>query len=213
MRILVATRSAHKLREIRGILRGLTEVELLSPEGVGLAYDPSEEETEAFETFEENALAKARWFHERSGLPALADDSGLEVDLLDGAPGVHSKRFAPQSDPDEARDRDALNNEHLLARLGDAPLAERTARFVCVAALVDGRSSPLIARGEAPGLILGRPRGWDGFGYDPLFFDPQSGRTFAELSAEEKAALGHRGKAFREMSGLIRESVLSGSHD
>ncbi|TVP53727.1 MAG: non-canonical purine NTP pyrophosphatase [Gemmatimonadales bacterium] len=212
MKVLVATRSAHKLREIRGILRGLAGVELVSPEGLGLVYDPSEEGIEAFETFEENALAKAHWFHERSGLPALADDSGLEVDLLDGAPGVHSKRFAPQSDPTNAQDRDTLNNEHLLTLLGDAPLAERTARFVCVAVLVDGTREPLVARGEAPGLILGRPRGRDGFGYDPLFFDPDSGRTFAELSGEEKAARGHRGKAFREMSGLIREFVVPGDH-
>lgn len=147
-------------------------------------------------------MAKARWFHERTGLPALADDSGLVVDALGGAPGVRSRRFAPGvfSDSD-AQDR--ANNEHLLAMLGDRPLPERTARYVCVAALVAPGREPLVRRGEAEGLILGTPRGWGGFGYDPLFYDRGLGATFAEIPPEAKNARSHRGAAFSSMATAL----------
>ncbi len=200
MRVLAATRSGHKLREIRTILRDVPGLTLVSPEQVGLSPDPEEDGIEAWETFEENARAKARWFHHRTGLPALADDSGLVVDALDGRPGVHSKRFAPARDELEGEALDEANNLHLLDLLGDLPLARRTARYVCVAVLCRGSGDEVVVRGEAEGLILGRPRGWGGFGYDPLFLDPASGRTFAELSPEEKDQRSHRGRAFRSLA-------------
>jgi XTP/dITP diphosphohydrolase len=211
MKVLVATRSLHKLREIRGILRPLEAIDLVGPASVGLAPDPAEEEIEVHDTFEANAGAKARWFAERSGLPTLADDSGLEVDLLGGEPGVRSKRFAPDGDTLSGEDRDRANNEHLLERLGEAPLSERTARFVCVAVLTGPGIGTRVERGEAAGLILGRPRGWGGFGYDPLFHDSEAGRSFAELSEAEKAERGHRGKAFRAMIPHLEALVAGGA--
>lgn len=198
MRLLVATRSHHKMAEIRKILGGVPDLELVDPEGAGLAPDPAEDDLEPHDTFEENALSKARWFHERSGLPTVADDSGLVVDALGGAPGVRSKRFAPGGAGGDARD--VANNEHLLARLGDLPLAERTARYVCVVALVRNGSEPLVLRGECEGLILGRPQGRGGFGYDPLFYVPALGRTFGQAEPAEKHALSHRGRAFRALA-------------
>lgn len=206
MKILLASRNVHKLRELRGLFRTLAgpDIEILSPDSVGLPPSPDEEGIEVHDTFEANALAKARWFARLVDLPVLADDSGLEVDLLDGAPGVRSRRFAPipagEPEPD---DEDQRNIVHLLEKLGDAPLARRTARFVCVAAHVprsDAGGQEHTIRGEAEGLILGRPRGWEGFGYDPVFLDPSSGRTFAELTSREKLERGHRGKAFRPMA-------------
>ena len=211
MRVLVATRSLHKLREIRGILRHLESIDLVDPSAVGLAPDPAEEEIEIHDTFEANAAAKARWFAERSGLPTLADDSGLEVDLLGGEPGVRSKRFSPEAEALDGEERDRANNAHLLERLGEAPLSERTGRFVCVAVLAGPEIEVRIERGEAPGLILGRPRGTEGFGYDPLFYDPEVGRTFAELSADEKATRGHRGKAFRAMAPHLETLAVGGN--
>lgn len=212
MKILVATRNGHKLIEIRRILSELGGVEFVSPEAEGLEYEPEEDSIEDFDTFEENAVAKARWFHERSGLPALADDSGLAVDALGGAPGVRSKRFSPEGEALAGEARDRENNRFLLERLEGVELPDRTAHFVCVAALVRGDGEPLVVRGEAPGIILDRPRGREGFGYDPLFFDPGLGRTFAELTPEEKAARGHRGRAFREM-GTHLARIVNGAGD
>lgn len=201
LKVVAATRSAHKLAEIRRILAGQPGLEIVGPDDLGLEPDPAEDSIEVFETFEENALAKARWFQERTGLPALADDSGLMVDALGGAPGVRSKRFAPP----ELRGNgtvDEANNRHLLHRLKDLPPADRTARFVCVAVLDPGPDggAPVVCRGEAPGHILAEPRGADGFGYDPLFLDASSGRSFAELTPQEKDARSHRGLAFRQMA-------------
>lgn len=199
-RLLVATRSADKLREIRGILRNVPHLAVVDLEEVGIPEDPEEDGIEVYETFQENALAKAKYFHERSGLPTVADDSGLVVDALDGRPGVHSKRFAPGGEKLPGEERDLANNEHLLSRLGDLELARRSARYVCVAALVREEGEPLYFEGEVEGLILGRPRGWGGFGYDPLFFHPGLGRTFAEIDRARKSELSHRGVAFRKLS-------------
>ncbi len=204
MKVLVATRSAHKLREIRTILREIPALALVSPDQVGLAPQPEEEGIEVGETFEENARAKARWFHERTGLPTLADDSGLVVDALDGRPGVHSKRFAPAGEGLDGEARDEANNLHLLDLLADLPLPRRTGRYVCVAVLYRSPGDEVVVQGEAEGLILGRPRGWEGFGYDPLFLDPASGRSFAELSPEEKDERSHRGRAFRALERHLR---------
>ena len=155
--------------------------------------DHSPEETG--DTFEANALIKARHAAARSGLPSLADDSGLAVDALNGAPGVYSARYAG----DQASDAD--NNRKLLAALADVPPEQRGARFVCVIALVRSADdpSPLIARGEWKGHIADQPSGDGGFGYDPLFVDPQLQCSAAQLSREDKLARSHRGQAIADL--------------
>ena len=165
--------------------------------------DAAEEDLEPYDTFEENATSKASYFQEITGLLTVADDSGIEIDLLGGAPGVRSKRFAPdQGLADLALDR--ANNEHLLASLGEAPLAERTGRYVCVAVLNRGEPDDVtVVRGEACGLILNALQGSGGFGYDPLFFDEELGKTFAEITPEEKNTRSHRGKAFRALAARL----------
>ncbi len=197
--ILLATRSAGKLRELRPMFAaaGLSVVDL--PE-LGITETPEEEELERYETFEENAMAKARYFHQRTGHRTVADDSGLEVQALDGRPGVRSKRWSGRADlGGEALD-DA-NNGLLVDSLRG--IADRRARYVCVAVYVDGERS-LVRRGEAPGVIVDEPRGTGGFGYDPYFVAAGTGRTFGELSISEKEQLSHRGRAF---SALIRAIV------
>lgn len=201
MKLLLATRSAHKAREIRRILSDVPELELTTLDELGIPETPEEDALEVFETFEENALAKARYFKKRSGLPTLADDSGLEVDALGGAPGVRTKRFAPDRGL-EGQARDDENNRFLLEQLQGVPEAARTARYVCVAVLSDS-SGDRAFRGEAPGRILGEYRGTGGFGYDPLFFDPELGSTFAEIPGDRKNARSHRGKAFRALASYL----------
>jgi XTP/dITP diphosphohydrolase len=200
VRVLIATRSAPKLREIRAILREVPGLSLVDLNDAGIPYSPAEEEIERFETFQQNAAAKARYFQQRTGIPTIADDSGLCVDALEGRPGVHSRRFAPGSadlDPEEV---DRANNEHLLRLLGNRDLADRRASYVCVAALVENEDTPVLFEGRADGLILGHSKGDGGFGYDPLFFDPYTGKTFAELPPSEKNARSHRGAAFRALA-------------
>lgn len=205
MKLLVGSRNLHKVREIRRILSPIPRLEVLDPAAAGIEHDPAEEDLEPWDTFEENAASKARYFRSRSGIPTVADDSGLVVDCLGGRPGVRSRRFAPVEPGVEGEARDRANNEHLLELLGDLPPARRTARFVCVAVLVDVNGPPTAFRGEAPGLILRRPRGRGGFGYDPLFFDPELGRTFAEIDADDKNARSHRGRAFRALAHHLSE--------
>lgn len=207
MKLLLATRSEHKAGEIRRILSGVPDLDLLTLDQAGVPQSAEEESIEAFETFEENALAKARHFHAVTGLATLADDSGIEVDALDGAPGVRSKRFAPERGL-EGQERDDENNRHLLELLDGVAEELRTARYVCVAMLVGPKGQVRTFRGEAPGLLLRAPRGVGGFGYDPLFFDPELGRTFAEITAEEKNARSHRGKAFRALALDLAASPL-----
>jgi XTP/dITP diphosphohydrolase len=198
-RVVVATGNQHKLGEIHAILTGL-HVELVSMR----AFDV-EEPVEDGETFEANALLKARACAAATGLPALADDSGLEVDALDGAPGVYSARYAGEPGDDQA------NNAKLLAALADVPTAERTARFVCAAAIVlpDGREH--VVRGTMEGHVVDEPRGANGFGYDPLFVSDAAGdgRTNGELAPEEKDAISHRGAAFRTLRPHV-EALLGG---
>lgn len=209
MRLLVATRSVHKLDEIRQILAGVAGLQLIGLDEVdGLPPDPPDEELEPFDTFEENALSKARWYRHHSGLPTVADDSGLVVDALDGAPGVRSKRFAPGEASGAERDR--ANNTHLLRLLDGVDTKDRTARYVCVVAFVDGSDGPgrgdagepaeLTFRGTVEGRIAEEPRGEGGFGYDPLFHVPELGRTFGEADPAEKHARSHRGEAFRKLA-------------
>ena len=212
MKVLLATRSAHKAGEIRQILSPVPDLELIDLNDAGLPETPEEDGIEVYETFEENATAKAVYFHRLSGIPTLADDSGLMVDALEGAPGVRSKRFAPDRGL-EGQDRDDENNRYLLERLADVEQSERSARYVCVAVLVGGGDlaadlpDPLVVRGEAEGRILDEPLGDGGFGYDPLFFDPAIGRGFAELTPDQKNLRSHRGKAFRNLAAR-----LEGSH-
>jgi len=210
--LVVATRSGHKMVEIRRILADLhlQGLRLLDLEGAGVPPSPDEEGLEPYDTFEANARSKARYFRAQTGLPTVADDSGLEVDALDGAPGVRSKRFAADRGL-EGEERDRANNEHLLDRLGDISIPDRTARFVCVAVLDRGGEEVQVFRGEAPGLILERPRGEGGFGYDPLFYDPELGKTFAESSREEKNQRSHRGRAFRALGKYLEEEGLARS--
>lgn len=198
----MATRSAHKLAEIRAILAGVPALELVDLDGAGVPESEGEAHLERFDSFEANAVAKARYFAARSGLAALADDSGLVVDALGGEPGVRSRRFAGEDDL-APRARDRRNNEYLLERLRGTPLRERTARYVCVAAVAFPNGEVHTFRGVAEGLILDAPRGTGGFGYDPLFYDLESGRTFAELTAAEKNRRSHRGKALRAVTEFL----------
>ena len=204
MELVVATRSAHKMREIRRILADVPELRVLDLDEAGVIYDPVEEHLEPHDTFEANARSKAEYFHARTGKPTVADDSGLAVDALDGAPGVRSKRFAPDTGLD-GQARDDANNRHLVSRLTGVPENRRTARYVCVAVMVAEGRSEVVARGQAEGRIVDTPRGDGGFGYDPHFFDPELGRTFAEISDAEKNARSHRGGAFRALAERLRE--------
>jgi XTP/dITP diphosphohydrolase len=197
--ILLATRSAGKLRELRPMFgaAGLSVVDL--PE-LGLAEGAEEEALERYDTFEENAIAKARYFHAQTGMAVVADDSGLEIEALGGGPGVRSKRWSGRSDL-TGQALDDANNALLVQSLRGA--TDRRARYVCVAAYVAGGRS-LVRRGEAPGVIVDEPRGSGGFGYDPHFVAAGTGRTFGELGVSEKEQLSHRGRAF---SALIRAIV------
>jgi XTP/dITP diphosphohydrolase len=194
--VLLATRNRHKLEEIRDLVSGPT-IRLIGPEEAGLPPVAAEDGVEAHESFEENALAKARWFRDRCGLPALADDSGLCVDALGGEPGVRSRRFAPDS---ARRDRgeDAANNAWLLKRLRDVPDGRRGAHYRCALALVDA-SATLVVVGRVHGRIAREERGTGGFGYDPLFLLPERDRTYGELPPEVKAATSHRADAVRRL--------------
>ena len=202
MELLLATRSAHKVQEIRTILSGIPRLTVLDLDDIGLEWRDEEEALEPFDTFEENARSKAEYFHARTGLPTVADDSGLEVDALGGAPGVRSKRFAPVEGL-TGHKLDQANNNYLVERLGALELEKRTGQYVCVAALLGFASQMIVTRGEARGLILTEPRGGAGFGYDPYFFEPDLDMTFAELHPDQKNELSHRGKAFRDLAIIL----------
>ena len=196
-RVYIATSNRGKLRDFAAAVQGHLEI-LPVPNFSSL---PAVEEDGA--TFEENARKKAEFYS--STLPGeivLADDSGLEVDALGGAPGIHSARYATPDKSENASD--AANNARLLRELANVPGDNRSARFVClIAAARDGKTLATF-RGEASGTILHEPRGTGGFGYDPLFYFAGLKKTFGELLAEEKAAVSHRGKAFREFLAWIR---------
>jgi XTP/dITP diphosphohydrolase len=201
MKILVATSNPGKLRDLAGAAR---------PRGIEIAGIPNfaslPPAVEDGLTFEANARKKAESYSRHApGEIVVADDSGLEVDALGGDPGVHSARYAApdlhNKQPHEAEmntDDDA-NNARLLRELREVPSATRTGRFICIlAAARDGKTLATF-RGTAEGIILEAPRGTNGFGYDPLFYFPAIGKTFAELTAEEKAKYSHRGAAFRQL--------------
>jgi len=205
--LLLATRSAHKVQEIRTILSGIPRLTVLDLDDIGLEWRDEEEALEPFDTFEENARSKAEYFHARTGLPTVADDSGLEVDALGGAPGVRSKRFAPVEGL-TGHKLDQANNNYLVERLGALELEKRTGQYVCAAALLGFTSQMIVTRGEAKGLILAEPRGDGGFGYDPYFFDPNLEMTFAELHPDQKNELSHRGKAFRALTIILERMEI-----
>ena len=197
-RLLVASRNPKKLAELRRVLdaAGLTGLTLVSLDDV----PPFEEAPETGSTFEENALAKARDAFMATGLPAVADDSGLQVDALNGMPGVLSARWSGRHGDD------AANTALLLGQLGDVPDERRGAAFVSACALVYGPadSECSVVRGEWVGSIVREPRGIGGFGYDPVFLPAGSTRTAAELSPEEKDAVSHRGRALAALVPSLR---------
>jgi XTP/dITP diphosphohydrolase len=193
--LLVASRNRKKLAELRRVLDGAgVAMTLLSLDDVA----PFDEAPETGATFEENALAKARDAFRATGLPVVADDSGLEVDALKGMPGVLSARWSGRHGEDRA------NTALLLAQMGDVPDARRGAAFVSACALVSS-AGEVVVRGEWPGSIVRQPRGDGGFGYDPVFLPSGSSRTAAELTPEEKDAASHRGRALAALLPALRE--------
>jgi XTP/dITP diphosphohydrolase len=193
MKLVLASKNPHKLQELQTILGQLGLDVVLESE---LGLDVEVEETGL--TFEENSMLKARAVLAASGLPTVADDSGLMVDALNGAPGVYSARYGHKKS-------DAERIDYLLENMKDVPDGKRGARFVCVITALwpDGRT--IVARGECAGQILRAPRGFDGFGYDPVFYLPEYGMTYAELSGERKNAISHRGNALREFCRKYEE--------
>jgi len=198
-RIVLATRSAGKLWELRPMFEG-AGFRVVDLNEAGLPEIADEAGVERFDTFEDNALAKARHFWARCRCPVVADDSGLEVHALGGRPGVLSKRWSGRDDL-TGRALDSANNARLVSELTGVP--DRSARYVCVAAYVDGRRE-VLRRGEVHGVILETPRGSEGFGYDPYFEATELGRTFGESVREEKAQVSHRGRAFRQLIAELR---------
>lgn len=209
-RLLLATRSADKAREIAAILGGAgAQVEAQSLEEARVAWSSAEERIEQFDSFLSNARAKAEYFAKLTGLPTVADDSGLEVLSLMGEPGVKSKRFSPRAGTLAGKELDAANNEELLKRLLGAPELRRRASYVCVAVLLRRPNVPPESfTGRCWGRILESPRGAGGFGYDPLFFHEGLGKTFAEVSPEEKHGVSHRGDAFRQLAAALASRPL-----
>ena len=193
MKVILASKNPHKLTELSAILsqHGF-EIALESEYGLDIDVD------ETGTTFEENSLLKAEAVMKASGLPVLADDSGLMVDALDGAPGVYSARYGHKSS-------DGERTAFLLENMKDVPDEKRTAKFVCVITCLwpDGRK--IVARGECPGVITREVHGENGFGYDPVFYLPELGMTYAELPSEQKNAISHRARALQDFCGKYQQ--------
>ena len=186
MKVILASKNPHKLTELSVILsqHGF-EIALESEYGLDIDVD------ETGTTFEENSLLKAEAVMKASGLPVLADDSGLMVDALDGAPGVYSARYGHKSS-------DGERTAFLLENMKDVPDEKRTAKFVCVITCLWPDGCKIVARGECPGVITREVHGKNGFGYDPVFYLPELGMTYAELPSEQKNAISHRARALQE---------------
>ncbi len=191
-KLLIATNNPGKAREYRSLLRGVP-YELVTMPDVGITT----EVPETGKTFEENASLKAKALAAESGLLTLADDSGIEVDALGGEPGVLSARYAGDNASDEER------YKLLLTRLEGVPENQRAARFRCAIAIASPDGDVKICSGECPGVITTSPRGYNGFGYDPIFYVPELGRTMAELSADEKNKISHRARAAENARELL----------
>jgi XTP/dITP diphosphohydrolase len=193
MKLLIATKNKGKINELKKALRGtgITPFSLLD-------YSGAPEFEEPGKSFPENACAKALFYHQRFKLPTMADDSGLSVTALHGEPGVHSARYGGKGITDEER------NKLLLSALSDIPKDKRTASFHCALAFADHGEVIKLVEETCDGLILTHPRGRLGFGYDPIFYYPPLGKTFAELHSEVKNAVSHRGRAISRMTAFLR---------
>ena len=199
MKLVVASNNAHKITELNAILSQLG-MEVVSQREAGVHVEPEENGT----TFEENSYIKAKAITDLSGCAAIADDSGIEVDCLGGEPGIYSARYGVGH---EASDEE--RNNYMLAKMGDSQ--DRTARYVCAVCCTLPNGDVIRTRGECEGDILFSPRGQGGFGYDPLFVPKGFEQTMAEISAEEKDAISHRGKATREFVEKFKE-YLNGNN-
>ena len=194
--IILATNNKSKVKEISEMMSG-SDITFVSLTDAGINVEVEETGT----TFEENALLKAREICKLSGKPTISDDSGLEIDALDGAPGIYSSRFMGE---DTSYD---IKNNALIEKLENVADPDRTARFRCCMALVlpDGRE--FVTEGAMEGIIAREPKGINGFGYDPILFIPEYNRTSAELSSEEKNTISHRGEALRKMIEVIKKEL------
>lgn len=191
-KLLLATNNQGKAREYQSLLGGIPfHLVTMADEGI------TTEVSETGATFEENAVLKAAVLAAESGLLTMADDSGIEVDILGGEPGVLSHRYAGENATDSQR------VDFLLKKLGGVPETQRTARFRCVIAIAAPDGNVKICSGECPGIITPSPRGYNGFGYDPIFYVPELARTMAELSAEEKNKISHRARAAEKARKLL----------
>jgi XTP/dITP diphosphohydrolase len=200
VRLLFATRSPGKQKEVRRLVQAAGH-EVVFPDEAGVVESSLEDGLEVADSFETNARHKAEYFLRKTGLPTVADDSGLEVYSLGGLPGVRSKRWANATG--SPLDVDAANNAELLRRLRGAPELRRRGRYRCVLVLLRTADAfPEVFEGSCPGRILEEPRGSGGFGYDPLFLSDDLGKTFGEATAEEKDGISHRGRA---MAALIEK--------
>ncbi len=202
-KVLVATRNRGKQLEIRRLMASLP-YEIVFPDELGLFEEPLEATLETGKTFEGNALLKAEYFKRRSRLATMAEDSGIEVRSLGGAPGVRSRRFALASE-----NQDDANNAELLRRLAGAPPERRAAQYRCAVVLLDdGLRVPETFTGTCTGRILTEARGSGGFGYDPLFFSDDLQKSFGEAGQAEKDRVSHRGRAFREVVSWLEKNPL-----
>ena len=198
-KVILATNNEGKIRELSSLISG-ESWEFISPAAAGIELDVEE----TGRTFEENAVIKAKSYAKASNLPAIADDSGLEVDALNGDPGVFSARYAGPDASDNKR------NEFLLFNLANVPWEKRTARFRCVIAIAFPEDRLILCKGECPGIIAFEPKGENGFGYDPVFYLPELGKSMAEISLEEKNRISHRAKAARKAQEFLTDLLRMG---
>ncbi len=204
-KLLVATRNVGKKQEIRRLL-GHLPYEFLFPDDIGIYEAPAELNLETESTFEVNALKKAEYFQKKSRLPTVAEDSGIEVFTLAGAPGVRSRRFALAS---PGQHEDEANNTELLRRLAGAPPDRRGARYRTVAVFIKQFGAmPHVFEGSCHGRIATEPKGKRGFGYDPLFFSDDLQQTFGEVTQDKKDGVSHRGRAFWALGKWLEENPL-----
>ena len=206
MKLLAATRSSGKQREIRRVL-GPAGFDIVFPDEIGLDESPAEDLLELGESFLTNARSKAEHFARKSGLPTVADDSGLEVFALGGEPGVRSRRWAGAGGT--AAEVDAGNNAMLLRRLAGAAGLRRRASYRCVLVyLREPGAVPEVFEGSCLGHILEEPRGHEGFGYDPLFLSDDLGKSFGEASPDEKDGVSHRGRALHALAAALAPAAV-----
>jgi len=207
VKLLVATRSTGKQREVR---RLLADLDIVFPDEAGVLESLAEAGLELHDSFAANARAKAEFFAKQTGLPTVADDSGLEVISLGGAPGVRSKRWAGVTGPDAVVD--AANNAELLRRLRGAPENKRRARYRCVLVLYRTvKAFPETFEGSCTGRILEEPQGTAGFGYDPLFWSDELAKSFGDATAEEKDSVSHRARAFAALRAALNPEMETGT--